>query len=81
MYESQGRPRTGSNKRPIVEQLAQDMLLGSVWKLALVECPVPVTMDLVWMIMTHCYCVVYILLFYVRFQCSTRGQSLSYGGE
>ena len=41
------------NQCRVVERLSQAMPPGSVWELALVECPIP--MDLVWMVMTRCY--------------------------
>ena len=41
-----------ANQCRVVEELSQAMPPGSVWELALVECPVP--MDLVWMVMTRC---------------------------
>ena len=44
---------------------------GFVWELALVECLV--TTDLAWMVMTHCCCCDYILLFYVWFWCCSQG--------
>ena len=52
---------------------------GLVWELALVKCPI--TMELVWMVMTH-YChIVHVISFLslVWFQCCARGRSLLYG--
>ena len=46
-----------------VEQLSQSMPPSFVWALAQVECPI--NMDLVWMVMTHCYCGVCIISFFV----------------
>ena len=66
------------NQCRVVERLSQAMLPGSVWKLALVECPVP--MDLVWMVMTRCCRCGCIIFYYVWFWCCTRGRALSYGG-
>ena len=40
------------NQCRVVEHLSQAMPPGFVWELALVECPI--SMDLVWMVMTRC---------------------------
>ena len=67
------------NQCRVVEPLSQAMPLGSVWELALVECPV--TMDLGWigndpLLLLRLYSFVFCMVSVLH-----SGMRLSYGGE